>query len=221
MHDSCLPKGPSICLRFACRCSTNVKGTGYRATVAGSDFESCSFCDQQRKIDEVLKGRKSTICASCIRAAAHVFEARGKLRGGTEPPTRQASCSFCRGEGDLIRATPHLVCLACCRDIGRLILNTSRDQLTEIFHVAIEEATSIRKVSGGLSSHVYDSGQTHASLAKNYLEAGDYGDALAEAGIALMSQPPRATVVRDALSVVFNPSLAMSLTALQLKLKRA
>jgi hypothetical protein len=134
---------------------------------------------------------------------------------------RQSICSFCRGEGDLVKATPHLVCLACCRDIGRLILNTSRDQLTEIFNVRIEEATSIRRVSGGLSSHVADSGQTHASLAKNYLETGDYGDALAEAGIALMSQPPRIAVVRDALSVVFNPSLALSVTALQLKLKRA
>jgi len=138
-----------------------------------------------------------------------------------KPRGRTETCDFCgQRDVELIRVTQYTICTVCSADLGHFILQSSRELLSAVFGVPIEEATSIRKVSGGLADHITDSGRVHADLARSYVEAGDYGDALTEASIALVSRPAVASVVAQALEVLFSPKLSPSVVTLKLHLKK-
>ena len=171
---------------------------------------TCTLCGQPRAIEKVVVYGNQRICEGCVWRLVDELESRGSLRPGSLTAPRALPCTICeRGAEHATVVDDVRVCGSCAQEIAHLVLSSSREQIEDVWGVELPENTKMRRASEEVATELRHGARTHAKLAEDLVDAGDVGQALTEAAIALVSDPDDKQVAEMALTVLLRAGTAV------------
>lgn len=166
---------------------------------------ACTLCGKSQPAERIVSHGSALVCEQCVWQLVDRLESRGTNRPGSITAPRAIPCSLCDRTAEHGMSVREMrVCPACTRAIGHLVLSSARHEIEAIWGIEFEENTGIRQMTAAVAAELPQGGRTHAQLALDLADAGDHGQALIEAAIAIVSDPEDRATVERALGVLLG-----------------